>query len=570
MLKSSKLIFLGIILFLIPFSIKADYRGQVVSFFIDSTYDLSQREEISTILKRVGLNAYFYIDEDWWNLLDYQEKQEVEQALYFLDNEFYYKIYPTLTSTFGKEWQLGIDNDSRITVLIHPMIEEAGGYFNFGDEYSRLQVTNSNEREMLYLNANYITEPLAKFFLTHEFMHIITFNQKEKIQEVTEEIWLNEARSEYASTLVKYDDNFENSNLKRRIETFISDPTDSLIEWNNKKEDYGVVNLFIQYLVDQYGVQILQDSLQSDKVGITSINEALEKNGITKTFSEVFTDWTIAVLVNDCTLGEQYCYKNPNLENFKIIPQTNFLPLKGKSTLGVAQTTKNWSGNWIKFIGGIKGILKIEFIGNPENLFKVPYLLKDIFGEYSLGFFQLDEYQRGEILVPEFGIEVSSITIIPSIQNETSDFLNFESSFPFFWEVSTVVEIEEEKESKLIKELLVQIEFLKEEIIKIQALLAKKNLNSFSCQSFETNLYFGMKDNNKVRCLQEFLKSEGSEIYPENLVTGNFLSLTQAAVIRFQEKYASEILNPLGLESGTGFVGQKTRVKINEILSQRS
>jgi len=68
--------------------------------------------------------------------------------------------------------------------------------------------------------------------------------------------------------------------------------------------------------------------------------------------------------------------------------------------------------------------------------------------------------------------------------------------------------------------------------------------------------------------LQEFLKSQESDIYPEGLVTGNFLQLTQSAVIRFQEKYANEILKPLGLERGTGFLGAMTRAKINEILSK--
>jgi len=72
----------------------------------------------------------------------------------------------------------------------------------------------------------------------------------------------------------------------------------------------------------------------------------------------------------------------------------------------------------------------------------------------------------------------------------------------------------------------------------------------------------------EVRCLQEFLKSQGAEIYPEGLVTGNFLSLTQAAVIRFQEKYKTEILTPLGLEKGTGFVGSLTCAKINELLGK--
>ncbi len=80
-----------------------------------------------------------------------------------------------------------------------------------------------------------------------------------------------------------------------------------------------------------------------------------------------------------------------------------------------------------------------------------------------------------------------------------------------------------------------------------------------------SNLYFGLTNNQEVRCLQDFLKNQGKEIYPESLVTGNFLSLTQAAVIRFQEKYADEILKPQGFKEGTGLVGKTTRAKLNEI-----
>jgi len=74
-----------------------------------------------------------------------------------------------------------------------------------------------------------------------------------------------------------------------------------------------------------------------------------------------------------------------------------------------------------------------------------------------------------------------------------------------------------------------------------------------------------MTNNNQVECLQKFLKSQEASIYPEGLVTGNFLSLTKSAVVRFQEKYTAEILAPIGLEKGTGFVGTMTRTKINQL-----
>ena len=98
----------------------------------------------------------------------------------------------------------------------------------------------------------------------------------------------------------------------------------------------------------------------------------------------------------------------------------------------------------------------------------------------------------------------------------------------------------------------------------IDAILGKKT----TCQKIENNLYFGIMNNSEVSCLQQFLKNQGLEIYPEGLITGNFLLLTKNAVVRFQEKYADEILTPLRLNEGTGFVGEKTRVKINQLLKK--
>jgi len=567
--KSLKIIFIGIVFLSLPFFVSAVSLGEQSNFFVDPTYDLFKREEISAILQRIGSRAYFYIDNSWWDLLDYQKKEEVNRALSSLDDEFYYKIYPTLTSAFGSEWKPGIDKDEKITILIHPMIEEAGGYFQSGNEYPQLQVPRSNEREMFYLNANYIASPLAKSFFAHEFMHLISFNQKEKIRGVSEEIWLDEARAEYVSTLLGYDNEYRGSNLQRRVNIFLEEPSDSITEWKNQKADYGVLNIFTQYLVDHYGIKILTDSLKSKEIGIKSLNEALVKNGFKEDFSQIFTDWTVAILLNDCNLGPRYCYLNPNLKNLRVIPSLNFLPTFGRGLLSFSYLIKNWSGNWFKIIGG-KGVLKFEFDGTDEISFKVPYILCEKEGKCSVNFLNLDKNQEGVTFISGFNEKFTSLTLIPSIQIKISGFDGSEPAYLFSWTAS-IIERTPEEEAELVKKLLEQIEELKKQIAQVQAkinaILASRG-QKINCSKFERDLYFGMMSSPDVQCLQEFLKSQGSEIYSEGLVTGNFLSLTQAAVIRFQEKYANEILNPLGLEKGTGFVGEMTRNKINSLLGQ--
>ena len=214
------LLFLAVFL-LIPSIVSADELLAKKDFFIDPSYDLQSREKITAVLQRITNQIYFYVDENFWNFLSIDKQKEFNSAFTNLGQEFESRIYPVLTSKYGSEWKPGIDRDNRITILIHPMKNEAAGYFSPGDEYPRAQVPKSNQREMVYLSSNYFTDSLNKDFLAHEITHLITFNQKDNKYSLSEETWLDEARANFSSTMLGYDKSFQDSNLQRLIGQFL-------------------------------------------------------------------------------------------------------------------------------------------------------------------------------------------------------------------------------------------------------------------------------------------------------------------------------------------------------------
>ena len=553
------------------FALEANAQTETQNFFVEQSYDLHGRTNVEGLLIRATNQLYFYVEKNWWESRSSQEQNSARIALFDLGQEFQNHIYPVLTGTFGLEPKPGIDRDERITVLIHEMGEEAGGYFRTGDAYEKAISPGSNEREMLYLNSRHIAKSEAKSFLAHEFIHLITINQKDFLRRVTEEVWLNEARAEYAPTLLGYDDTYKGSNLERRVRDFLAKPSDSLTEWLNQKEDYGVVSLFTQYLVDHYGIKILVDSLQSSQAGIPSLNEALRNNGFQKDFSHIFGDWATAVLVNDCNLGEQYCYRNLNLQGLRVNPISYFIP-RTETVLSTYHTALLWNSNWHRLVGGAQNFT-LEFDGADSAAYKVPYVLCEISNTCSVSYVSLDEKQKGAIVFPQFDTRYSSLTIIPFAAGKTPGSNGSEQSFQFSWQVRVEKDSNPQGETELVSQLLARVAELQEQVRRLQAQLAAFESQqgplvggAFSCAHFDINLSFGMRSYH-VRCLQEFLVAQGAGVYPEGLVTGNFLFATQQAVIRFQEKYSSEILAPFGLSSGTGYVGQMTRSKINQLIS---
>jgi len=540
---------LGIILF-IPVFAQAISIKQERLFNIQYDYDLSGRWEIDTKLIKRTNNLYFYADKKWFNEFSSGNKRDIDNKIYKLANEFEHQIYPILTQTFGFEDNPGIDNDPRIIVVLHPMKKDIGGYILTADNYASQLYSRSNEGQIIYLNADNIfalSSDRLRYHLSHEFMHLITLKQNPN-----EEVWLNEARAEYTETLLGYGEDWDNSNLQRRAQRFLKSTKISLLDWDNTNYDYAEVNLLTHYLVDHYGIDILVDSLHSSESGVAALNYALQKNGFSEDFSDVFMDWLIANVVNDCSENEKYCYKNPYLKNIRVVPYTYYLPTTGRASMFVTDSLTPWSAKWQKIVGG-KDIIKMKWtIPESTSISKIPYIIVKDNGQNKVGFFDFEGSNIDEIFVPDFGDKNISLITIPFLTSTHSDKLYY-----FSWDVS-VLENSDQSEAEAIKSLQAKVFILQQEIVKLQAQLLALSVgqNPSVCSSFYGDLYYGI-NSNQVSCLQQYLRVLGPQIYPEGLVTGYFGPLTRAAVQRYQ---ASQSIVT------TGYFGPLTRAAVNNKL----
>lgn len=560
-------IFCFALLLVAPFFVLA--QGETKTFFVDYNYDFSARKTVDAFLKKASQRAYFYLEKDWYNNLTNGERLQADKMVEEAALDFDNLIYPKLTAAFGSEWKGGIDNDERITIFFHQLKENGAGYIRTQDESPLLQAPGSNEREMLYINAQFLFQPIVKSLLAHEFTHLIEYNQKERLRGIEEDTWLSELRGEIAPTIVGYDNSYAGSNLSRRVTSFLDDSHDSLILWNNDPADYGVVALFGQYLLDHYGIKVLGDSLANNQRGIASLEQALSQNGFKQNFETVFTNFTLALLLNDCQLGDDYCFHGDNLKTIKVAPSLIILPNTQQTELSLRYQMTYWAGNWYRIATAGITNLTLNVAADLTGQFKVPYVLCQQDNVCQLSSLELDSLKRGKIILPEFGKQFRYLILAPSVQDRTINSQSAEKLFDFalLAKAESPGVTASTTEDQGIALLQAKIAELERQLAALRQQLSAVNKGvPGACTALSINLKFGQKGE-AVLCLQGFLKNQGKEIYPEGLVTGYFGSATQRAVIRFQERYTVEILKPFGLAQGTGFVGNKTRAKINQMLS---
>ena len=268
---------------------------------------------------------------------------------------------------------------------------------------------------------------LAKVFLAHEFQHLISFNQKDFLKNISEEIWLNELRSEHSVSMIGYSEPYTNSNLKRRFDLFLENPSDSLVEWPNTLTDYAVVNAFGHYLAEQYGEKILSETLRNSKrVGIPSLNEYLALKGYSERFEDIFGYWMTANYLNDYSRDNRFGYSDQDLKYIHVTPQEQVYLSGSLSNISIPRNLKAWQPVWLEFnfnsySGDPSKSVKLSLVGENNNLFSASYLVFYNDGTIQFGKFRSNQ-SNGSVYIISGGKPIQKIVVMPTNITKMNDF----------------------------------------------------------------------------------------------------------------------------------------------------
>lgn len=277
-------------------------KGEQKSFWVTNV-DEDENFQIKAILRFVGNNSYFWVDEE----VKFNNK-DLQRLAKTFDEE----IYDTNREFFGTEYKPGIDGDPKIYVLLaRGLGSTIAGYFPSADSFSSQAHEYSNEREMILLNADGVDmrDEFTYGVLAHEFQHMIHW-----YHDRNEETWLNEGFSELASFLNGYGTGgFDYA--------FVNYPDMQLTYWPGGDTDttphYGAAFLFTNYFLGRFGEDATQTLVGSKANGMVSVDGALQEIGAKSpvsgeplTANELFLDWTIANYLNDEDVADgRFAYK---------------------------------------------------------------------------------------------------------------------------------------------------------------------------------------------------------------------------------------------------------------------
>ena len=229
--------------------------------------------------------AYAWVEVD--------KRVDVEKLSATVDR-FSESSYPALRAYFGSEWNPGVDNDPRLHILHAANLGDSiAGYYSSSDEYSRIAQPSSNEKEMFYVELDWVNSLFGANLLeydtvlAHEFQHMIHW-----YTDMNEETWVGEGLSEFAQDVAGFG---PNSTFSR---SFLRIPDTQLTSWGDdstgNENHYGAAYLFMAYFAQRFGSDLMRALVAHPANGTAGFDDILAWSGTNLTFDDVYADWVVA------------------------------------------------------------------------------------------------------------------------------------------------------------------------------------------------------------------------------------------------------------------------------------
>lgn len=332
--------------------------------YFEDPGDGTQQYEVASTCRAVGTNCYVFVEDAVWN--SQVTQTAVDAIVEAFDNSTGAQsidpnkgIFQIDTETFGDPPD--VDNDPKIIILILDIQDGwngSGGYVA-GYFYSLNQIADnpgvdgqrSNEAEIFYMDCNpadLINDQTDVLNTTaHEFQHMIHYNWG--FPEMT---FINEGLSEIASYLCGYG--------LRSNGLYAQNPNRNLLVWDydDTLPDYARAALWMLYVYEQFGIDILRDFVVNKHSDWTFIDSRLRSYDNSRGFWNFLREWLITNYVNG--------YSNDNIYQYQYSPITQSTPVKTYIGNPNGQESNRQivalGAEYIKFEGG--NDLTIRFTGD--------------------------------------------------------------------------------------------------------------------------------------------------------------------------------------------------------------
>lgn len=289
-------------------------------------------DEVTATLRFIGDHTEIWVDDRT------PAENRPEALLQAVGERFDDEIYPTDRAAFGEESD--IDGNGRVLILLTPTVNALNtqatvdeglvvlGFFFGADLFTPDDgAVFSNQGEIFYavipdpdmqfspaeIPLDEVDDDLSGIF-AHEFEHMISANQHLLVRNGPfEETWLDEGLAHHAETLNGFP-------LQNRLRSalFLDEPeVISLVEGDDTLERRGAAWLFVQYLVDRFGGDILGALVQTRLTGTVNVEDATDGS-----MPQLFHEWTSALFLDGISEDPLFLFTSLDLrEEFELARQ---------------------------------------------------------------------------------------------------------------------------------------------------------------------------------------------------------------------------------------------------------